>query len=69
MKIIAVIPARSGSKGVPDINIKELANFGLTSLRNNPSLLKGLNIYKGKITHPAVADCFDLEYSNPLELL
>ena len=49
--------------------IKELADFGLTSLRNNPSLLKGLNVYKGKITHPAVADCFDLEYSNPLELL
>ena len=29
MNIVAVIPARSGSKGVPDKNIKELADKSL----------------------------------------
>lgn len=50
-------------------HIKELANFGLDSFRNNQSLLKGLNIYKGKITHPAVANSFNLKYTNPLKLI
>ena len=49
--------------------VKELANYGLDAFRNNNALLKGLNVFQGKVTHPAVAGCFDLEYKNPLELL
>ena len=39
------------------------------SLIKNKSLLKGLNIYKGNITHKGVADAFNLKYKNPLHLL
>ena len=49
--------------------VKELANHGFDAFRNNNSLLKGLNVFQGKVTHPAVADCFGLEYTNPLKLL
>lgn len=49
--------------------VKELANFGLDAFKKNESLLKGLNIYQGKITHPAVSECFNLEYHEPLNLL
>ena len=49
--------------------VKEIANSGLDSFKNNRSLLKGLNVYQGKITHPAVADCFNLDYTNPLKLI
>jgi len=49
--------------------VKEIANRGFDSFKTNTSLLKGLNIYKGKITHKAVAKCFDLKYVNPLNLL
>ena len=49
--------------------VKEIANSGFDSFKTNTSLLKGLNIYKGEITHEAVAKCFDLKYVNPLNLL
>ena len=49
--------------------IKELANNSLEAFKNNESLLKGLNVYKNKVTHPAVAKSFDLEYTDPLKLL
>ena len=49
--------------------VKEIANSGFDSFKTNTSLLKGLNIYKGKITHEAVAKCFNLKYINPLNLL
>ena len=49
--------------------VKFLADNGLKTIKNNQSLLKGLNTYKGKITHPAVAECFNLNYSKPDNLL
>lgn len=49
--------------------VKEIANNGLDSFKTNQSLLKGLNVYKGKVTHEAVANSFDLKYVNPLSLL
>ena len=50
--------------------IKQIANRGYKSaLRNDPSLLKGLNIYKGSITHQGVADAFDLSYCPPQDAL
>ena len=45
--------------------IYKLANNSLkTNLSNVYELRSGLNIYKGKITHSAVADCFNLDYSS-----
>ena len=49
--------------------IKKIASNGLESFKNDPALLKGLNTYKGKITHPAVAKSFNLNYTDPLKLL
>ena len=50
--------------------IKQIANRGYKSaLRIDPSLLKGLNIYKGSITHQGVADAFDLSYCPPQDAL
>ena len=44
--------------------IYKLANNNLKSnLSNVYELRAGLNIYKGKITHSAVADCFDMNCS------
>ena len=49
--------------------VKEIANNGINSFKKNTPLLKGLNVYKGQVTHEAVAKCFDLKYVNPLNLL
>ena len=49
--------------------IKQLASNGTDSFKNDPVLLKGLNTYKGNITHPAVAESFNLNYTDPLTLL
>lgn len=49
--------------------VKLLANNGVKIFKNNKSLLTGLNTVKGKITHKAVADSFDLDYTNPLDLI
>jgi alanine dehydrogenase len=41
----------------------QLANKGWQqALRDNPALLKGLNIVDGKITHQGVAEAFGLDY-------
>jgi alanine dehydrogenase len=49
--------------------IKQLASNGVNSFKDDPILLKGLNTYKGNITHPAVAESFNLNYTDPLKLL
>jgi len=36
---------------------------------SDESLLKGLNIYKGQVTHQGVADTFSLEYTAPEEAI
>ncbi|PJF21691.1 MAG: alanine dehydrogenase [Phototrophicales bacterium] len=39
----------------------KLADLGLTeAFKSDPGLAAGLNIYQGKVTHPAVAETFDL---------
>lgn len=43
----------------------ELADNGLRAFRENPALLSGLNIFKGKVTNKAVADAFNLDYTDP----
>ena len=41
----------------------QLANKGAeAAMRDNPALLKGLNVYKGKITYKAVADAQKMKY-------
>ena len=46
--------------------IKLLANKGYeTAFKSNPSLLKGLNIFKGSVTHEGVADAFDMPFTPP----
>ena len=47
-----------------------LSNNGLNdSLISNSSLMKGLNIHKGKICHKGVSETFNLDYHEPLNLL
>lgn len=47
-----------------------LADKGTAAaLRADPHLLTGLNIYDGKITHPAVAEALGLTYFDPLRAL
>ncbi len=48
----------------------ELAQKGYKrALQENPALKLGLNLYKGHVTHPAVAQALDLEYVSPDKLL
>ena len=48
----------------------DLANKGYKdALLDDPALLKGLNVYDGKVTYKAVAEAFDLEYHDAEELL
>jgi alanine dehydrogenase len=44
----------------------QLANKGWKkALRENPALLKGLNVAEGKVTYKAVADAFGMEFHEP----
>ena len=43
-----------------------LANQGLNAVRDNNALQHGLNTHKGYLTHQAVADAFNLSYTDPL---
>lgn len=44
----------------------QLANKGWKqALRDNPALLKGLNVVDGKVTYPGVAEAFGLPYHEP----
>lgn len=49
--------------------VVKLANMGAeAAIQADPSLARGVNTYQGKITYPAVAEAFGLEYT-PLETL
>src|SRR5687767_9623671 len=48
----------------------QLANKGWKkALRDNPALLKGLNIAAGKVTYPGVAEAFNLPLTEPMTFL
>ena len=48
----------------------DIANKGYKkALKEDASLLKGLNVYDGKITYKAVAETFDMKYYDPVKLL
>ncbi|MCC6314983.1 MAG: alanine dehydrogenase [Thermomicrobiales bacterium] len=47
----------------------QISRLGLTeAIRRDRALAKGVNVYEGRITYPAVAEAFGLEYT-PLERL
>jgi alanine dehydrogenase len=46
-----------------------LADEGLAALVKNEPLRHGLNVYQGKVTHPGVAEAFDLPFTDPKEVL
>ena len=48
----------------------QLANKGWRrALRDNPALLKGLNVVDGRVTYRAVADAFGFEFTEPAAML
>jgi alanine dehydrogenase len=47
----------------------KLANEGLNVLKKDEGFLKGLNLFKGKVTNKGVAEAFDMEYIDPHDLL
>jgi alanine dehydrogenase len=48
----------------------QLANKGWKkALRDNPALLKGLNIAAGKVTYPGVAEAFNMPLADPTQFL
>ncbi len=64
---------RTSSFGLSNATLRyaiRIANMGAhEAMRDDPGLAKGLNIYGGKVTHPAVAETFDLPLTMPEEIL
>ena len=46
-----------------------LADHGLQALRDDPHLRQGLNVHRGRLTHPGVAQALDRAYLDPLAAL
>jgi alanine dehydrogenase len=46
-----------------------LAEHGVNAFKLDPTLAKGVNVYDGKVTYQAVADAFDLPYTDLETLL
>ena len=50
--------------------IRAIANHGYKNvIKNHKPLLRGLNVYKGSITHSGVAEAFNLDYTPALDLI
>jgi alanine dehydrogenase len=48
----------------------QLANKGWKrALKDNPALLKGLNMTEGKVTYPGVAEAFGLKLEDPAQFI
>jgi alanine dehydrogenase len=48
----------------------QLANKGWKqALKDNPALLKGLNLFDGKVTYPGVAEAFGWELHAPAQFV
>ncbi|HSV02334.1 MAG TPA: alanine dehydrogenase, partial [Phenylobacterium sp.] len=43
----------------------QLADKGLDALKKNKHLAKGLNVLKGEVTHPAVAEALGKPFVDP----
>jgi len=44
-----------------------LADKGLEALRSDHRLAKGLNVWKGQVTHPAVAEALGKPFADPFD--
>ena len=45
--------------------VLELADMGIAgALQNDPALAKGVNVYRGEVTHAAVAESLDVPYKD-----
>lgn len=64
---------RTSSLGLANATLRyvlKIASMGAQeALESDPGFLKGLNIYAGKCTHPAVAETFSLPYTSPQDAL
>ncbi|HEX2908337.1 MAG TPA: alanine dehydrogenase [Phototrophicaceae bacterium] len=64
---------RTSSFGLANATLKYIMKVADTGVRNalhsDPGLTKGLNVYQGKITHPAVAETFNLPLVDPEAVL
>jgi alanine dehydrogenase len=64
---------RTSSQALSNATLRyalRIADMGLKdALSADPGLLKGLNTHKGKVTHPAVADTFNLTLTEPETVL
>ncbi len=64
---------RTSSLGLSNATLRyalRVADQGLhDALRSDPGFLKGLNLYHGKVTHPAVAETFGLAYHKPESMI
>lgn len=49
--------------------VVRLANQGLNAIKDDRALQHGLNTYRGCVTHPAVAEAFELTYTAPLQAM
>jgi len=50
--------------------IVRLADQGIDgAMRNDPHLMEGLNVYRGKLIHPAVAEAQEKEFSEAAKVL
>lgn len=47
----------------------ELADKGLNALRDNPGLREGLNVHNGRVTHQAVAEALNTDYTPVQDIL
>jgi alanine dehydrogenase len=60
---------RTSSFGLSNATLRyimKIADHGVhDALRDDPGLAKGLNVYQGSVTHPAVAETFNLPLANP----
>jgi alanine dehydrogenase len=58
---------RTSTYGLTNVTLPyalQLAKKGAErACRDNPALAQGVNIHKGKVTNPAVAETFGLEYT------
>ncbi|HFE48124.1 MAG TPA: alanine dehydrogenase [Chromatiaceae bacterium] len=64
---VANIPAACGRTATQALGnatlpyVLKLADRGIDALRDDPGLLRGLNVHRGRLTHPAVAESLGLE--------
>jgi alanine dehydrogenase len=64
---------RTSSFGLANATLRyilKIADNGVhDALRDDPGLAKGLNVYEGRVTHPAVAETFNLPLATPEALV